>query len=226
MRFNMLNMSTLAERLQQSLDDLGLKAAELARRIHVNKATVSLWLNGTTKRLDGDNLIRAASVLGVEARWLQSGDGPRKRQTGANGIGGRPAHLLPILPWVSAHLYDDETLRASTIEWRHGVTDRESAFYLRANNESHFGDRDLPLNRNALLLIDPDVSVDNIRAAGYAVIAAVRTPAGDNLLRKLVQEGSRTYLHPLNPSYPPEPMPEGTQIIGVVAGLWFDTLPA
>lgn len=220
----MLNMSTLSERLQECLADLDIKAAELARRIDVSKATTSLWLNGTTKQLDGDNLLKAAFALGVEARWLQSGQGPKKRQGSQIDAASRPANSVPILPWTAAHQHNTPQAAVAAVDWRPNMTTRDRVFYLRADNESHYGSRELPLNQEALLLIDPDASAEVLRSAGRPVFGIVRIPAGDNLLRKLVIEGSRTYLHPLNPLYPPELMPDESTIVGLVAGVRIDTL--
>lgn len=213
-------MSALADRLQECLNDLDIKPAELSRRAKVSKAAVSLWMNGTTKSLEGDNLVKTAAALGVEPRWLQSGLGPKKRAGSSSDT-----NSVPVLPWSAAHLHNSPEAGAQALEWRLNMTNRARVFYLRADNESHYGSRDLPLSQDSLLLIDPDASPDTLRTANRPVIAVVRTPGGDNLMRKLVQEGSRTYLHPLNPAYPPEIMPEGTTLVGLVAGIRIDTLP-
>ena len=68
-------MQTLQERISESLRRAGMRPADLARRAGVKRATVSLWLNGPTKTLSGENLTRAAQALNVDAHWLSTGEG-------------------------------------------------------------------------------------------------------------------------------------------------------
>lgn len=55
----------------------GIKPADLARRSHVTRGTVSLWMSGATKSIEGENLTRAAEVLAVSPHWLATGEGLR-----------------------------------------------------------------------------------------------------------------------------------------------------
>jgi len=64
--FRLLIVSTLEARLKAAIKNAGLKPIELARRAGISRATVSLWLNGQTKNIAGDNLVRVARVLGVQ----------------------------------------------------------------------------------------------------------------------------------------------------------------
>lgn len=75
---SLLNMKPLADRLRAALEDSGFNQSELARRVGVSRGAVSLWLNGSTTSLTGDNLLKVASVLGVSANWLASGRGKMK----------------------------------------------------------------------------------------------------------------------------------------------------
>lgn len=71
----LLNMSSLQERIKQALDTCNMKPAALAKKAKVSRATVSLWVNGPTQRIEGENLTRAAAALGVNAHWLATGEG-------------------------------------------------------------------------------------------------------------------------------------------------------
>jgi transcriptional regulator with XRE-family HTH domain len=73
--FRLLTMTTLQDRIRQALEVAGIKPIELAKRARVSRATVSLWVNGPTQKLEGENLTRAAAALGVDAHWLATGDG-------------------------------------------------------------------------------------------------------------------------------------------------------
>ncbi|KDD50719.1 putative repressor protein C2 [Bordetella bronchiseptica OSU553] len=75
---NLLNMSTLQERLRDALADAQISQSELARRVKVSRGAISLWLTGATKELTADNLLAAAQALGVNPVWLGSGKGPKR----------------------------------------------------------------------------------------------------------------------------------------------------
>ena len=68
-------MNTLADRIKKRLDDLGKSQADLAKYCKVKPPSVSKWLNGTTKVLAGQNLLRASEFLECDPDWLASGKG-------------------------------------------------------------------------------------------------------------------------------------------------------
>lgn len=68
-------MNSISERLKFALNLRGVTAAELARRLNVSKASVSLWLSATTKDLAATNALNAAKVLDVDPYWLVFGTG-------------------------------------------------------------------------------------------------------------------------------------------------------
>lgn len=70
---------TLSTRLRQAMQDAGINQAELARRCEVSPPSVNGWLSGKSKFLRGENLLRAANVLGVADLWLATGKGPKIR---------------------------------------------------------------------------------------------------------------------------------------------------
>lgn len=67
-------MSTLQERIKEALKKANMKPVELAKLAGVERATVSLWINGPTKTIEGDNLTRAARALNEDAHWLATGE--------------------------------------------------------------------------------------------------------------------------------------------------------
>lgn len=70
-------MSTLAERIHETLQESGSIAADLARACGVKPPSVSAWLSGETKSLKASTAIRAAEFLGVSQLWLTEGKGPK-----------------------------------------------------------------------------------------------------------------------------------------------------
>ncbi|WP_159051685.1 helix-turn-helix domain-containing protein [Thauera aromatica] len=79
-------MSTLADRIQEALDDTGAIAADLARACGVKPPSVSAWLSGDTKSLKSSTAIRAAEFLKVNQLWLTEGRGPKRPEGGAAAL--------------------------------------------------------------------------------------------------------------------------------------------
>jgi transcriptional regulator with XRE-family HTH domain len=71
----MSRMKTLAQRLEEAMKDAKVSQAELARAVGRSRAAISMWLSGSTKSLQGLNLVKAARKLGVDEMWLAEGKG-------------------------------------------------------------------------------------------------------------------------------------------------------
>ncbi len=79
-------MDALNDRLRHALRISGLSQAELARRCRVKQPSVNGWLSGKARFLRGENLLRAATALGVSELWLAEGKGPMQRPSAAHGV--------------------------------------------------------------------------------------------------------------------------------------------
>ncbi|MCQ9124734.1 hypothetical protein BKK56_04095 [Rodentibacter genomosp. 2] len=66
-------MTTIAERMQQRMDILGITQEQLAEKADISQTTVSNILSGVTKK--PRNLLEISMALGVNPVWLQSGIG-------------------------------------------------------------------------------------------------------------------------------------------------------
>lgn len=73
-------MSTLAERLALAMKGPPeIKSADLVRACKVKAPSVSDWLTGKTKKMEGANLLAAAALLNVDPWWLATGEGQMRR---------------------------------------------------------------------------------------------------------------------------------------------------
>lgn len=68
-------MSTLADRVNQRMAELGLRQIDLARKAKLSPPSISQWRSGHTKTISGENLHRAAAALHCNPRWLATGEG-------------------------------------------------------------------------------------------------------------------------------------------------------
>ena len=68
-------MNTWHERLKLAKGQAGLRATDIAKAVGVSNATVSDWESGETKTIEGSNLLKVCTVLGVSPHWLIFGKG-------------------------------------------------------------------------------------------------------------------------------------------------------
>ncbi len=70
-------MEPWAARIKESLDAQGLSQAELARACKIGAGSVSGWFGQgkPTKMISGDNLVAAASFLGISPEFIMTGRG-------------------------------------------------------------------------------------------------------------------------------------------------------
>lgn len=70
-------MQTLADRLRIAMQDAKINQKQLADAVGVKPPSVNGWLSEKSKFLRGENLLKAAQVLGVSDAWLATGKGSR-----------------------------------------------------------------------------------------------------------------------------------------------------
>lgn len=91
--------TTLQDRINEAMD-AAIRAgrlrnqSDLARRVGIERASVSDWFTGKTRQLEGPNLTKAAEALGVDPHWLATGEGTHRLEESRAAYG-----LAPILAW-------------------------------------------------------------------------------------------------------------------------------
>jgi phage repressor protein C with HTH and peptisase S24 domain len=63
-------------RLTEAREAMKLKKNAFAKRIGVSPATITQWETGATKKIEGSNLVKVCSILGIRAEWLLDGKLP------------------------------------------------------------------------------------------------------------------------------------------------------
>lgn len=90
-------MSTLADRLRLAMNGPpAISVADLARACGIRPPSVSNWLSGKTKNMEGMNLYKAALKLNVSQVWLAQGKGAM-RPGGQNTA----AEAVDLAEWLS-----------------------------------------------------------------------------------------------------------------------------
>lgn len=209
----MKDLKTLAERLRYAMEVLPpkkIKGVDLARAVGVKPPSVSDWLSGKSKTMEGENLLKASKFLGVNANWLASGNGsPKEDQQNIksdeiSNILFRDLHLnkIPVLDYVQAGLWH-EVSYDGIIPHSYTYTD-----YLGTNADSVFcvivqGESMLPeFQAGDLLVVDaslapkPGSYVIAQNGSHEATFKKYRVCAYDEYGRDIFE------LVPLNKDYP------------------------
>lgn len=118
-------MNTLAERIIEAREELDISKAELARRIGVSRATVSMWESGQIESLKDDHLLQLAELLNLSPKWLNSGKGPRRVPArGAAKSEGPAANYTFVTRVYGPRL----SAGGGRISWEHEEIDSSHAF--------------------------------------------------------------------------------------------------
>ncbi|MFA6180588.1 S24 family peptidase [Acidithiobacillus sp.] len=218
---------SLADRLREGMAEKGLNQSQLAKLVGVTKASVSLWLSSATQELKGENLVRAAKVLGVTESWLQQGSLPKHHKSALqapypatksgtarldnNVSPPEPSHRrVPLISWVQAGQFCPiiDNFEAGTAEqWvaspRHVGP---QAFALEVHGDSMADE----FREGDIIIVDPD------QEARSGDMVVVRNGDAEATFKKLTKDGNDWWLTPLNRQYAAKLMPKDAVICGRV----------
>jgi len=212
-------MSTLAERIKSARNHAKLTQKALALRVGVEQPVISQLETG--KNLQSAHLPKIAHVCGVNAIWLSENIGPMIGGTSKDlnvGEARQPveSYRYPVISWVAAGSWAEaiEPYPAGFSD-RYEFSDYDSkgaAFWLTVKGDSMTAPAGQSITEGTLILVDTEAEV----APGKLVVAKL-PDSNEATFKKLVSDGGRLFLKPLNPGYPIEPFDEHCRIVGVVA---------
>lgn len=188
----------------------GLTQESLAKKLGINRVSISQWERGDTSP-KGNNLVRLAEILGVKPEWLLFGDdavsGAGTNLAGYHNV--EPAVIpngsrVPILSYVQAGNWREVCEQATTfddnIEYVSasvGIGPCGFGLWLRSNSMTPF------FNEGDLVIVDPD---EQPRPGDYVVAKNGSKEATFKKYRPrgIDENGQEVFeLVPLNEDYPP-----------------------
>lgn len=211
-------MSTLAERLKEARKHAKLTQAKLASVSGVEQPLISQLETG--KNLQSAHLPKIAHACGVSAIWLSDNIGPMvmaSKEEPNVSMASQPSQSFryPVISWVSAGSW------AEAVEpYPVGISDRYElseynskgpAFWLEVKGDSMTSPVGTSIAQGSLILVDTEVEA----TPGKLVVAKL-PDSNEATFKKLVSDGGRLYLKPLNPAYRTEVFDENCRIVGVV----------
>ena len=211
-------MSTLAERIKSARNHARLTQKALALKVGVEQPVISQLETG--KNLQSAHLPKIAHVCGVNAIWLSENIGPMTGSSAADSNvsdARQPveSYRYPVISWVAAGAW------AEAVEpYPAGFSDRYefseydskgAAFWLEVKGDSMTSPVGQSVTEGTLILVDTEAEA----APGKLVIAKL-PDSNEATFKKLVNDGGKLFLKPLNPAWRIEPFNEDCRIVGVV----------
>lgn len=217
---NVLAMREYRDRLNDAMQDAGVSTQQLADAMGVSYQAVKKAQDGRSNAFSAANNAAAAKFLGVRSDWLASGVGSKRPHDHNVEPGPDLAPLpVPVISWVRAGDWCEaaDDVKPEDAEGWLFITghSRPRAFALRVRGVSmepqyHEGD---------IILVDPDLRAVN---GSHVVVRLDNT--NEATFKRLVIEGERKFLQPLNPAWPDKMIEvnNNATICGVVFALHRD----
>jgi SOS-response transcriptional repressor LexA len=211
-------MSTLAERIKSARIHAKLTQKALALKAGVEQPVISQLETG--KNLQSAHLPKIAHACGVSAIWLSENIGPMTESAASDSNVGETRQPVesfryPVISWVAAGAWAEavEPYPAGFSD-RYELSDYDSkgpAFWLEVKGDSMTSPVGTSITEGTLILVDTEADAQS----GKLVVAKL-ADSDQATFKKLVDDGGRRFLKPLNPAYPTEMCAENCRIVGVV----------
>ncbi len=220
-------MSTLAERIKQGREEIGLNKSQFARAVGVSAPTVTDWESGTIASIKVENVFKMSRVIHRPVDWIMSG---KENRTGEERAvyevpditeDPRKQGKVPVISWVKAGQADlaiDNLAPGDAIDWKWcNEPHSDSTFALIVDGDSMTAPYGKSYPHKATIFVDPEKrgSVET----GEAIIAKI-SGVDKVTFKSLARDDGRVFLKPLNPQYPN--MFEEFRVLGKVIGKWED----
>ena len=208
-------------RLQQKLNEKGLKPADLARAADVSGVAAGKWVHGESQP-KAQKLKMIARFLGVSDDWLLTGKEASKLDNNVDlsqkiSIKGRP---VPVISWVQAGAWtgvDSIPVGTQFEEWLPPNPDSGKNGYGLIVVGSSMKPDFKPSDR---IYVNPDIQTFDLQTDDLVIVSC--SGESEVTFKKLIVEGDNKYLQPLNPNWPEQiiKLTEDCRLVGKVVGLY------
>ncbi len=208
-------------RLQQKLNEKGLKPADLARAADVSGVAAGKWVHGESQP-KAQKLKMIARFLGVSDDWLLTGKEASKLDNNVDlsqkiSIKGRP---VPVISWVQAGAWtgvDSIPVGTQFEEWLPPNPDSGKNGYGLIVVGSSMKPDFKPSDR---IYVNPDIQTFDLQTDDLVIVSC--SGESEVTFKKLIVEGDNKYLQPLNPNWPDQiiKLTEDCRLVGKVVGLY------
>lgn len=197
---NLRMRESLAARLKAARKGKGITQEKLEELSGVKQSDISKIERGSTQSPTG--VLALAKALGVNPFWLETGDGDMLNEhTNTQPV--TTLSRVPLISWVAAGNLEevqDMYQPGEADDWPDTELKMgKNSFALRVDGDSMTNPipGDVTFPHGTVILVDPSKSCD---AGDFVVAKDVATQKAT--FKRLVHDGGRWFLKPLNPAYP------------------------
>lgn len=186
------------------------KQDPLSKASGVGQTTIGRILRSEVD-VRSDTLNRIADALGVDVNYFWGSNSGNVTE----GPDRRSVRQAPVISWIEAGAWSeaqDLYHPGDGEDWEDVPPGTSSnAFWLRVVGDSMTAPTGTSIPEGSLILVDPGIDP----APGRLVVAKL-TETDEVTFKRLVSDGGRYYLKPLNPAYPVIPIESECAVVGVV----------
>lgn len=196
----------LGQRLKLARESKQLAQAALARQSGVSQQLISRLESGKVESTT--EIFSLADALGVDARWLATGQGDRQAADTTDAPA-PPWLYVPLLSWVAAGHWREMSDGADAEPRLIPVTGKVGphAYALQVRGDS----MEPGFPNGSYIVVDPDLEP----VPGSYVVVRL-DDAHEATFKQLIVEGGIHYLKPLNTRYPIMEVRQSASFCGVV----------
>ncbi|MBE0440575.1 helix-turn-helix domain-containing protein [Psychrobacter sp. FME13] len=218
-------MNSAADRINQRMSELKVSQADIKRATGAGKATISSWVNGSTKP-SGEYASKLAAYLRCNTDWLLTGVGsmnnaPSERLTPLGTERVDVDHAMngevPVISWVAAGNWAEvmPTTLDDVIDWIPKPAHlSDMAFGLVVRGRSMWPE----FKPDEIVYVEPNITPWDLKD-GDLVIVQCNDDTEATFKQLVMGNGyDDMYLKPLNPDWPDQKMQPMTEcnLVGVV----------
>lgn len=202
----------LKDRLKEARKRAKKSQKDVVAAVGITQSALSQLETGLVS--SSSHLPSIAKYLGVDAYWLQTGQGqadpdPSQPEHAIN-ISPVQAKMAPVLSWVQAGIFTNVQAvdMAQVEEWLPLPDDCDQCFYLKVQGLSNYP----VFHEGDYILVDPTVQYSDMQSGDMIVVRKHE----DATFKKLVIEPDNSrYLQALNPEFRPNIIPLDEECIFV-----------
>ncbi|RPE31705.1 XRE family transcriptional regulator [Acinetobacter vivianii] len=202
----------LKDRLKEARKRAKKSQKDVVAAVGITQSALSQLETGLVS--SSSHLPSIAKFLGVDAYWLQTGEGqaeldPTQPEHSIN-ISPVQAKMAPVLSWVQAGIFTNvQAVDMTQVEeWLPLPDDCDECFYLKVQGLSNYP----VFHEGDYILVDPTVQYSDMQSGDMIVVRKHE----DATFKKLVIETDNSrYLQALNPEFKPNIIPLDEECIFV-----------
>lgn len=206
------------ERIRARRIQLDMTQASLAKALGVSRVSVTKWESGST-RPDGANLHHLAVVLSTTSEWLLYGQGDAPGDDTSVQPYRQHTKTVPVLSYVQAGLWTETYAQGQLNDimgWcPTSAHVSDDAFALTVRGESMTNPSGSPtIPEGSIVIVEPHFGM--IEDLYGKIVVAILDGTSEATIKKLVWDGPKRYLMPLNPAFKPLEINGNCRIIGKI----------